>query len=474
MELQKYPVQIDCLCSQLSLSTPKSCTPIPPGGGDRRYWRLEFDDKASVIVAHDPNLSEAGAFVGLAKVFHSAGAKVPHIIGALQPDHRWYAQQDLGSVSLSDKLESPDIDSLVRCALDRLVDLQLVPEREWEDIVVNRPFSRRQIMWDLNYFKYEFLKPAGLPFDEDLLENDFESLADRLLDIPDWMTGFMMRDCQSRNIMLDPEPVFIDFQGGRKGPCIYDSVSLLWQAKAKFSSKFRAEMLDYYARIYASKSGRPSDASVITGKAPWYVLFRTLQVLGAYGFRGLVEHKAHFVESIPMALENLSCQLEIIEGQGLIELARVCCELVSLPRFHAIPDSDALTVSVFSFSYKKGYPEDMSGNGGGFMFDCRGMHNPGRYKEYKTLTGRDEPVKLFLKERGEADEFARKSFEIVAPSVSRYMQRGFKSLQIGFGCTGGQHRSVYCAEAVAKMVKKAFPGANVKLAHREQGIFLTL
>ena len=211
-------------------------------------------------------------------------------------------------------------------------------------------------------------------------------------------------------------------------------------------------------------------AEKMIADAPLFALFRTLQVLGAYGLRGLVEKKAHFLESIPMALENLSNLLRSRVIDAYPELKSAAERLIADERFTIKEKKDYLTIKVFSFSYKKGYPSDYSGNGGGFMFDCRGMHNPGRYAEYKTLTGLDRPVIDFLKEKGETDLFSERAFELVKPTVERYVKRGFTSLQIGFGCTGGQHRSVYCAEAVSKKLAAAFPTAVVEVCHREQRI----
>lgn len=261
--------------------------------------------------------------------------------------------------------------------------------------------------------------------------------------------------------------MFIDFQGGRKGPVLYDAVSFLWQARAGFSSDFRKKMVEYYALEYCE--GDFIKAKKMLTALPLIILFRTLQVLGAYGFRGLVEHRAHFIVSIPGALSNLREML--IEGavDSYPELKRIVEILIKDHRFSKLELSDKtpLTIEVFSFSYKNGYPDDFSGNGGGFMFDCRAMHNPGRYKQYKELTGRDSEVVDFLEERGEVQAFLSAAWSLTDPAVERYLRRGFNNLQIGFGCTGGQHRSVYCAEATAHHISAFFPEANVVLLHRE-------
>ena len=371
------------------------------------------------------------------------------------------------------------------CIRDR-VKLQSLPREVWEGAAGFRPFSKRLVSWDLNYFKYSFLKSAGVMFDEDALEDDFELFAADLMDYTRGCEGFMYRDFQSRNIMLAPtaesgakegkpdieasRPVFIDFQGGRRGPVVYDIVSLLWQAKAGFSSTLKRELTEYYFSL--AEAAGVYDMPKMRESLPAYQLFRTLQVLGAYGFRGLVEHKSHFIESIAGGLRNLK---EILDGNPALEtrykgIGRCCRALLADRRFGERVSDGRLRIEVFSFSYKKGYPEDLSGNGGGFMFDCRGMHNPGRYKEYVSLTGRDREVIDFLESRGEVQGFLSSACELVDKTVSVYLRRGFSNLQVGFGCTGGRHRSVYCAEHMAAHLAERFPEARIILRHREQGI----
>lgn len=455
------------LCSQTTGMRPASTELLPTAGGDRRYYRLKFGNGYSLIGAGADNLSDARAFINLSRLLLDRGIHVPSIAGAT-PDCRYYLAQDLGDISLFSVLGREDSEVLLRQTLRELAKMNTIPYDEYAGITAYRPFSRRQALWDMNYFKYEFLRPADITFDEELLEDDFERLADDLIDIPSPLWGFMMRDCQSRNVMLAPEPYFIDFQGGRHGPCVYDAVSLLWQAKAGFSDDLRHEMLAAYASDFASL--RNVSPQIITDIAPKFAMFRTLQVLGAYGFRGLVQKRAHFIESIPGAIANLASLLRHGVLERYPELQRACSGLADSDRFRTAPSDSRLHIRVFSFSYKKGYPEDLSGNGGGFMFDCRGLHNPGRYDEYKHLTGRDAPVREFLRTHSDADQFARKACELVGPSVSTYLRRGFSSLQIGFGCTGGRHRSVYCAEAAARTIADRFPEAVVELVHREQNI----
>ena len=457
------------LCAATFGAEPVAMEALAGGGGDRRYFRFSFADGRTVVGVLADNRDDARAFVGLSGVFREHGVAVPEVYSH-SDDFSCYIQQDLGDCSLFKELSSPGIGGLVAATMRGLVKMQTVPGDAWSGVVAYKPFSRRQVMWDLNYFKYEFLKNTSALFDEERLEDDFEAMAESLCEMPEELMGFMMRDCQSRNVMLAPDPVFIDFQGGRRGPCVYDAVSFLWQAKAGFTAEFREDMLRLYTGEFVGARGLGKDfAALILQYGKRMALFRTLQVLGAYGFRGLVQKRAHFVESIPGALRNLSELVADGVTDPYPEIEHVCRQLVEDPRFKP-EEGSGLRVKVFSFSYKRGYPEDLTGNGGGFMFDCRGMHNPGRYDEYKPLTGRDKPVIDFLRERGEADLFAQRATEMVSPTVDRYIKRGFSSLQIGFGCTGGRHRSVYCAEAVAHALAARLPAATVEVIHREQNI----
>ena len=447
--------------------TDASVTALPGSGSDRRYYRITDNSGSSVIATCGDDREENRVFCGLAQVFREQGCRVPAILGE-DPEHRVYLQQDLGSTDLLSLLKGERRLELATEALKALVGIQTVPEEVWSEKVMWAPFSRRLVMWDLNYFKYDFLKPVSIAMDEDRLEDDFEVLARDLCACDERMLGFMYRDFQSRNIMVKEDALyFIDFQGGRKGPLLYDAVSFLWQAKAAFTTEEREKLMGVYADELSVKRG--IERSEVLEAVDKFALFRTLQVLGAYGFRGLVEKKAHFIESIPGALQNLAQLLDKGVLRPYPELSRVaerCCA----SRFSGKSNSEGLTVKVFSFSYKRGYPEDLSGNGGGFMFDCRGMHNPGRYERYKPLTGMDREVIDFLEERGEVQKFVESASDIVSPAVARYLERGFNSLQVGFGCTGGRHRSVYCAEHFAEEIKRRFPEADVILCHREQGI----
>ncbi len=469
---------------------------IPGEGSSRQYYKIflreikalknnnesptDYSGKEShLIFTYGSDSKENKAFCELAEIFGENSGEminIPRIIYHAE-DYSWYIQSSVGDESLYQLIESckkndnnPEIElrSLIEKSIKGLVEIQTLNESLWKDLTFNKPFGKRMVMWDLNYFKYEFVKVAGIQFDEEALENDFEMFASDMTDIPHSLLGFMYRDFQSRNIMIESgKPGFIDFQGGRLGPVLYDIVSLLWQARAGFTNEFRREMINFYLSELRSK--REFDINNAKRLIDTMILFRTLQVLGAYGFRGLIEKKAHFIESIPGAVKNLKSLLDarVISRYGEIE--KICRKIVDDKRWNEV-DEPGLLIEVLSFSYKKGYPQDLSGNGGGFMFDCRGMHNPGRYDEYKQLTGLDLPVIGFLEERGEVFEFVDSAVKLVKPSVETYIRRGFNKLQVGFGCTGGRHRSVYCAEQFSKIIKSIYPEVKVRVIHREQGI----
>lgn len=445
---------------------PLSAVRLLGAGSDRNYWRLSADSLSAVGVTTD-DTREAKAFVTLARIFRKNGISVPQVY-AESADFTSCLQEDLGPIDLFSRLNDENVMPLLEECMRSLARMQTVRSLEWESAVAFPPMSRRLVFWDLNYFKYEYLKPSAVSFSEEALEDDFERLADCILSIPGHRTGFMMRDCQSRNVMIhDGVPYWIDFQGGRRGPALYDAVSFVYQAKAGFSEEVRAHLLDVYSDSFCKIKGVKKDDFL--SDLPVLRLFRCLQVLGAYGFRGLVQRRAHFIESIPMALANLA-QLEK-EGalDAFPELHGIALALIKDNRFKQ-KDYSGLRVSVFSFSYKKGYPDDFSGNGGGFMFDCRAMHNPGRYKEYKSLTGLDQPVIEFLEKKGEVEVFLDKAEALVLQAVERYLKRGFSSLQVGFGCTGGQHRSVFCARRMAERLVRAFPQIEVAEIHRERDL----
>ncbi|GFI05545.1 nucleotide-binding protein YvcJ [Muribaculaceae bacterium] len=441
----------------------KSFEPITGSGSNRRYWRVVRADGTSVIGAIGTVTTENDAFIYLSGYFSSRDLPVPRIL-AVSPDRTAYVQEDLGDTCLLDRitdtaLVAKTIDMLPRFQINGALGLDFsrchpVPEMDMTSV-----------MWDLNYFKYCYLKLTGLEIDEPRLEKEFQSLASCLLMAKPW--GFMVRDFQSRNVMIrDNMPYLIDFQGGRRGPVHYDVASFLWQARAGLSAEFRNSMVERY--IAASGV----DAEEFRTSLPFFVIFRMLQVLGAYGFRGYHERKPAFMQQIPAALTNLR---EAMNPAVFPYLSEITDTLLSRHATHSSVGSDndangILTVEVLSFSYKKGLPADMSGNGGGFVFDCRAIHNPGRYEPYKQLTGKDAPVAEFLENDGEVFTFLDHCCALVDHAVERYLKRGFTHLQIAFGCTGGQHRSVYCAAAMAARLREKFAGQPIAVTetHREQ------
>lgn len=381
---------------------------LPTSGSNRKYYRLQSNN-ISLIGVHGESVDENRAFICLARHFLGRGLNVPEVL-AVSDDEMFYIQQDLGDTILFDTIKggrltgvfSHQEKELLHKTIYSLADFQIKGAQEL-DFSICYPlseFNLRSVMWDLNYFKYSFLKTTGMDFREDLLENDFEKLASTLLE--DKSDTFMYRDFQSRNVMLvDSSPYFIDFQGGRKGPIHYDVASFLWQAKANFSSDLREELIKTY--ITSLGKYKQVDESEFKYRLRQFVLFRTLQVLGAYGFRGYFEKKPHFIQSVPFALNNLR---ELLR-EGFSEypyLDTLLREMVDLQQF-ADTRKRELEVKVYSFAYKKGIPNDVSGNGGGYVFDCRAINNPGKFERYSNVTGLDESVIKFLEDDGEIVDF---------------------------------------------------------------------
>jgi len=464
---------LNSLYRQATGTAPHRITELTGSGSNRRYYRIEGDAGTFIGVIGE-STDENTAFIKLANRFADRGLRVPRVI-AVTPDRSAYIQEYLGDTLLFDAIAdgratgnfSDEEKHLLTMTIRSLADIQY-RGAEGLDFNVCYPlpeFCRRTVMWDLNYFKYNFLKLSNIPFNESLLEDDFDRLADYLLS--ERYDTFMYRDFQSRNVMIrDGQPWFIDFQGGRKGPAHYDVASFLWQAKANIPADLRDELIDEY--LDAVSQYADIDGDNFKERLQHVALFRLMQVLGAYGFRGLFEKKLHFLESIPPALMKIN---ELIAANGFSQYPTLVNVLGQLAdKF--IPSGlkpDHLTVTIRSFSYKRGIPDDASGNGGGFVFDCRGLHNPGRYDEYKKLTGMDAPVINFLEARGEVQPFMDHCKALADSSVEVYLRRGFTSLTIDFGCTGGQHRSVYCAEKMAEHLSRKY-GVDIKLQHREQRV----
>lgn len=451
-----------------------TCQQLTADGSPRRYYRLIAGD-TSLIGAIGTSPEENEAFIAIARQMRSQGIPAPEIY-AVDDDRMRYLQEDLGDTSLFSLLmaaqqrggyDEADME-ILRGVVRLLPDIQWGTAKDF-DFSACHPSSelnQRGIQWDLHYFKYCFLKATRMEFDEERLEDDFDHLATILLQDSDQV--FMYRDFQSRNVMIrDGKPWLIDFQGGRRGPIEYDLVSFLWQARARFTPEIRRELVAEY--LLSASRYRTFDEEVFYQRLQYFVLFRTLQVLGAYGYRGYFEHKAHFVQSIPMAIENLRTLLTENDFADLPYLSRMLREMTALPLFAPHEEETELTVRITSFSYKKGIPDDLSGNGGGFVFDCRAIHNPGRYAEYKQLTGMDEPVIAFLDKEEAMQDFLTHVYGIVDYSVEKYLSRGFTHLMVSFGCTGGQHRSVYSAEHLAEHLHAKY-GVRIILEHREQNV----
>lgn len=489
---------------------PESITPMTGAGSNRQYFRILGSDGVSVVGVIGTSIDENNAFVYLTQHFTQRKLNVPTIL-AVSDDHMRYIQTDLGSVSLFDALAggrnaggryNVEETKLLVDTIRQLPNIQIRGARglEWDNCYPQPAFDTDSVLFDLNYFKYCFLKPVNLDFHELKLEADFRLMAKDLT--TETTDCFLYRDFQARNVMLDAEqnPYFIDYQGGRKGPFYYDVASFLWQASAKYPAKLRGILIDEYFDSLKNYTEVPSKAHFMK-RLNLFVLFRTLQVLGAYGFRGYFERKKHFIDSIQPAINNLR---ELIKDNTFPYpyLMDVLTRLTKMPRFVQLDEKVAkradgyktaendvykahpadgpatfskydnkgeLKVRVYSFSFRKGYPEDESGNGGGYVFDCRSTHNPGRYEPYKKLTGLDEPVIRFLEDDGEILSFLDDVYRMADRHVKRYIQRGFTDLMFCFGCTGGQHRSVYSAQHLGEYINSRY-GVEVEIIHREQNI----
>ena len=497
------------LYKQWSGAEPAHTEQLPVAGSNRVYYRLTAQDGSTVVGVIGTSRDENHAFIYLCRHFTKRQLPVPHLL-AVSEDELRYLQTDLGAVSLFDAIRGGreaggrytlKEQELLKRTIRELPNIQMRGARELDftNCYPQAEFDVNSVLFDLNYFKYCFLKATELDFHELKLEADFRLLAKDLT--AEKCDAFLYRDFQARNVMLDPKgnPFFIDFQGGRKGPYYYDLASFLWQASAKYPYKLRRELVYEYYNALKQFTEVPTPHHFVA-RLSLFVLFRILQVLGAYGFRGYFERKQHFITSIPPAIQNLR-ELLAVTNFPYPYLMSILGKLTELPQFQQIATMasradgykttdrnpytphpqdgpptfskyDAqgpLVVKVYSFSYRKGIPEDESGNGGGYVFDCRSTHNPGRYEPYKQLTGLDEPVIRFLEDDGEILTFLDSIYKLADAHVRRYIQRGFTSLMFSFGCTGGQHRSVYSAQHLAEHIHDKF-GIEVQICHREQNI----
>ena len=498
------------LYEQWKGEAPVQTERLAGAGSNREYYRMTDGEGQSVIGCIGTSRDENHAFVCLTKHFTRRQLPVPQIL-AVSNDELRYLQTDLGGQSLFDALRvgreaggryTQQERALLVKTIRELPNIQMRGARglDWSCCYPQPEFDQDSVLFDLNYFKYCFLKATGLDFHELKLEANFRMLAKDLT--AETCDAFLYRDFQARNVMLvDGEPRFIDYQGGRKGPFYYDLASFLWQASAKYPDKLRRDLIAEYYDSLKNYTEVPSERH-FKSRLDLFVLFRTLQVLGAYGFRGYFERKRHFIDSIPPAMDNMRNLLKNSTVDAYPYLKEVLSNMCQLPQFapqkvvmpkradgYKTTESNVykphpqdgpatfskydgtgpLVVRVFSFSYRKGIPEDESGNGGGYVFDCRSTHNPGRYEPYKQLTGLDEPVIRFLEDDGEITIFLQSVYRLADAHVERYLQRGFTSLMFSFGCTGGQHRSVYSAQHLAEHIHEKY-GIEVRICHREQGI----
>ncbi len=450
------------------------------GGSSRKYYVITDEDGSTMYGVTSKSAGENLAFYKLSKLFAEKGLPVPDVYG-ISDDHLYYLQEDLGTLTLQDYLkanrdENGEYNSAAKSMLHKVMaqlpDFQFKGASGYifQQCYPVASMDETSIMFDLNYFKYCFLKLTGIEFNEVKLQDDFQKFTVDIMS--DCFNNFLYRDFQSRNVMIkDGNPRYIDYQGGRRGPIYYDVASFLWQSSANYSDALRNELIDTYLTSLLQYKSISREEFVRHLRK--FVLFRTMQVLGAYGYRGLWEKKQYFIKSIPQAIKNLDWLVRkgvVNEYPYLKEVAEMLVKDQQSRMFNPeVNPKPSLVVKVFSFSFKNGVPQDDSGHGGGYVFDCRGTNNPGRYVEYQHLTGLDQPVIDFLEKDGEILSFLEHIYPLVDFHAKRFIEREFTSLMISFGCTGGQHRSVYCAQCMAQHLHDKF-GVKVILCHREQNI----
>jgi aminoglycoside/choline kinase family phosphotransferase len=447
--------------------------PLKGDGSNRKIYRLSNSHR-SVIGITNPDRRENQAFLGFSRHFRDCNLPVPSIFVENQ-DQTIYLEEDLGDLPLFKFLSenrgpeglAPAVIEIYRQVVELLPRFQIQAGKNlnYRICYPRASFDKQSMMWDLNYFKYYFLRLSQIPFNEQELENDFEKFTRYLLSAN--RNFFLYRDFQSRNVMLkEGKPYFIDYQGGRKGALQYDIASLLYDAKADLPFELRDVLLERY--IEAAGKLIPLDRTEFLNFFPGYVFIRILQALGAYGLRGFYEKKTHFLQSIPYAIRNIEYLLRSVElPVELPALMQIFKSLVASSLLRQYGNADLkLTVRIQSFSYKKGLPSDERGHGGGYVFDCRALPNPGRLPEFSQKSGIDPAVVQFLEKEEEVHRYLRGLYSLIDQSVENYQKRNFTDLMVSFGCTGGQHRSVYCATQLAKHLREKYP-VDVELRHRE-------
>lgn len=453
----------------------ESVTPLQGqlGGSGRAIFRLSGSGRSAIGITY-PVREENIAFLEFSRHFRRHGLPVPEIY-TQDLAHDAYLEEDLGDTTLfeflsahrsGDVIEPAAIDAYRRVvAILPRFQVQAGRDLNYKVCYPRSSFDRQSIAWDLNYFKYYFLRLAAIPFNEQALENDFTRLTKLLLSAPH--DYFLYRDFQSRNVMLrDGLPSFLDYQGGRRGALQYDVASLLYDGKADLPPAMRQELLDYYLDCLSAFI--PVDRGAFMEHYYAYVYVRIMQALGAYGFRGFYERKVHFLQSVPYALKNLRWLAHNVKlPVALPALMEAFQGMLSSEKLqHLAPGGDKLTVRIFSFSFHHQIPTDESGNGGGFVFDARNLPNPGREERFMQLTGKDAPVIEYLNHEESVHQYVAHAWSLVDASVAAYQRRGFTNLMVSFGCTGGQHRSVFLAEQLARHLRSV-DGLAVVVRHIE-------
>lgn len=454
-------------------------TKLPQTASYREYYRINYGKKTVVAVLNE-DFKENEAFLSFSKSFKELNFNVPAILHEDLANNIYFLN-DLGDTTLYSMIYAndhnytakPELIDIYKRALEELLKFQIIADKniDYGYCYPRALFDRQSILWDLNYFKYDFLKLARIGFDEQLLENDFQKFSSFVASVN--TDYFLYRDFQSRNIMIkDGELYFIDYQGGRKGALQYDVASLLFDAKAEIPNTLREELLNHYLDLLESKYNLSRKEFMKSYYA--FVLIRILQAMGAYGFRGLYEKKVHLIKSILPATKNLKYLLETGKIDfDIPQIHRVFETLINSEEFKLYEDrvlpNKKLTVTLTSFSFKREIPIDLADNGGGFVFDCRGLNNPGRHLEFKFINGRDSKVIQFLEKHSDVTKFLSSIYPLVDSTIESYLERGFNDLMVNFGCTGGQHRSVYCADKMFEHLKNKYD-INIFLSHIEQGI----